>query len=565
MVYFFLVLNLEIVNSNFPTSYVKNNKIDVYKLINTFQQAFKIDILTPENIIKLGDLSQTNRLENNTLFSELVSLITWIIQTFLQLQPDLMPNLYNTNTVTELKWFEKIQLLVNHRLKRNTVSDVTFSIGHNNNFIDKDSVPGCSQSLYGRNKVQCILKFFKLVKTPTNLYVGNDLLTPLIRLTEIPVSPITHRHMHEFAEILGFSINEPLKETFLDKLRIMLASIPTPQYTTAYNTLQSILSTVVVPTSTSSTPLLPTPNSPTLTTLRGPISDDITLLNSIANIYRGMISNEQEIKRLKNQISSESIEKNHFLEFQAGLGNLETSIVNNLHGDELQSKSFNEKLNKVFDILDDLKLADTSVSSNVIEHIDKLSKELTELSTSNNYQIGRHTDDLVALGAEINSLKLGIDSSVQALNQDKEHFQSFVNPLLNLANDLEKINVKIQELEQKNNIFNNNLAHTDNLSLHVLSDQISQILLDMEKLKPSQNSFTSEATDFLLEDLVEEMRQFKLLLTKPQDSTFLREDLSNLKVESLKLFSADQRIIVIEINYFDDKSEEVFFFSNFHL
>ena len=76
MVYFFLVLNLEIVNSNFPTYYVKNNKIDVYKLINTFQQAFKIDILTPENILKLGDLSQTNRLANNTLFSELVSLIT---------------------------------------------------------------------------------------------------------------------------------------------------------------------------------------------------------------------------------------------------------------------------------------------------------------------------------------------------------------------------------------------------------------------------------------------------------------------------------------------------------
>ena len=215
-----------------------------------------------------------------------------------------------------------------------------------------------------------------------------------------------------------------------------------------------------------------------------------------------MISNEQEINLLKKQISSELIEKNRFLELQAGLGNLETSIVNNLHGDELHSKSFNEKLNKVFDLLDDLKLADTSVSSNVIEHIEKLSKELTELSTSNNYQIGRHTDDLVALGAEINSLKLGIDSSVQALNQDKEHFQSFVNPLLNLANDLEKINVKIQELEQKNNIFNKNLAHTDNLSLHVLSDQISQILLDMEKLKPSQNSFTSDATDFLLEDLV---------------------------------------------------------------
>ena len=109
------------------------------------------------------------------------------------------------------------------------------------------------------------------------------------------------------------------------------------------------------------------------------------------------------------------------------------------------------------------------------------------------------------------------------------------------------------------------MADTDILSLHVLSDQISQILRDMEKLKPSQNSFTSEATDFLLEDLVEEMRQFKLLLTKPQDSTFLREDLSNLKVESLKLFSDDQGIIVIEINYFDDKSEEVFFFSNFHL
>ena len=109
------------------------------------------------------------------------------------------------------------------------------------------------------------------------------------------------------------------------------------------------------------------------------------------------------------------------------------------------------------------------------------------------------------------------------------------------------------------------MAQTDNLSLHVLSDQISQILLDMEKLKPSQNSLTSEATEFLLEDLVKEMRQFKLLLTKPQDSTFLREDLSNLKVESLKLFSDEQGIIVIEINYFDDKSEEVFFFSNFHL
>ena len=176
MVYFFLVLNLEIVNSNFPTYYVKNNKIDVYKLINTFQQAFKIDILTPENIIKLSDLGQTNRLANNTLFSELVSLITWIIQTFLQLQPDLLPNLYNTNTVTELKWFEKIQLLRVNRLKREDLSNlqVIFSIGHDNNFIDKDSVPGCSQSLYGRNKVQCILKFFKLVKTPTNLYVGNE-------------------------------------------------------------------------------------------------------------------------------------------------------------------------------------------------------------------------------------------------------------------------------------------------------------------------------------------------------------------------------------------------------
>ena len=103
MVYFVLVLNLEVSNSNFPTSYIKNNKIAVYKTLSTFQQAFKIDILSTEKLLRLRDINQTNRTENNTLFSELVSLVTWIINTFQQLQTDLLPHLYNANSLTELK------------------------------------------------------------------------------------------------------------------------------------------------------------------------------------------------------------------------------------------------------------------------------------------------------------------------------------------------------------------------------------------------------------------------------------------------------------------------------
>ena len=47
---------------------------------------------------------------------------------------------------------------------------------------------------------------------------------------------------------------------------------------------------------------------------------------------------------------------------------------------------------------------------------------------------------------------MGIDSSVQALNQDKDNFQTFVNPLLNLSTDLETLNKKIPELEHNNSI-----------------------------------------------------------------------------------------------------------------
>ena len=88
--------------------------------------------------------------------------------------------------------------------------------------------------LVGKNRIQGLKKFIKLVKKPTASFIGIELIDPLISYLNLPISPLKNSDIKQFAALLGFNLRGPtineerlnkvitLKTTLLMKIYLIL-------------------------------------------------------------------------------------------------------------------------------------------------------------------------------------------------------------------------------------------------------------------------------------------------------------------------------------------------------
>ena len=66
------------------------------------------------------------------------------------------------------------------------------SIGKNDDYIDTSSIIGCSSEVeFNKRKVGCLKRFLNLVKHPVTDYLGSDLIFPMLKLIDLPISKIS--------------------------------------------------------------------------------------------------------------------------------------------------------------------------------------------------------------------------------------------------------------------------------------------------------------------------------------------------------------------------------------
>ncbi len=93
--------------------------------------------------------------------------------------------------------------------------------------------------MFGKNKIQCLKKFIKLVKKPTASFIGIELIDPLISYLNLPISPLKNADIKEFAALLGFNLRGPnINEELLNKVIALKTSLPTG-YSRVFRSIQT--------------------------------------------------------------------------------------------------------------------------------------------------------------------------------------------------------------------------------------------------------------------------------------------------------------------------------------
>ncbi len=110
-----------------------------------------------------------------------------------------------------------------HQISKRTTDPGQFkgfkSIGKNNEYINLSSVIGCSSTIeYNKRKISCLKKFLKLVKQPVRLFLGSDLIYPMLVLIDLPISKINAQDQSELKVLMGINENTNLIEYLRGKL-----------------------------------------------------------------------------------------------------------------------------------------------------------------------------------------------------------------------------------------------------------------------------------------------------------------------------------------------------------
>ena len=110
-----------------------------------------------------------------------------------------------------------------HQVSKRTTDPGQFegfkSIGKNNEYINLTSVIGCSSIVeYNKRKISCLKKFLKLVKQPVRLFLGSDLIYPMLVLIDLPISKINAQDQSELKVLMQIHENTNLIEYLRGKL-----------------------------------------------------------------------------------------------------------------------------------------------------------------------------------------------------------------------------------------------------------------------------------------------------------------------------------------------------------
>ena len=535
--------------NTFPT-FATSDLVKVYTKISTFRQTLAIDFLNHKDDLSIIRVSLeqifTNTLDKSRI-SILFKLINWITNFFEQIdnskpltnienEPLVEIDIYDQLRVATFEYFET--------RKKRTNPEFMDSIGENGGLIHKSSVVGCSDTLaYGKNRVQCLKKYIKLVKRPTIEYIGLDFLEPLIGLLNRAVPVLKNTDIHEFATIFGFTLRGPnIKEELLNKLIAVKSKIPTQLYLELYQTrnaysLEPDISTVS-PENPVSNPVTSLPNLDT--TESSSITVPLTNLNTEYERFGFLLNeireNEDDIKKLTKNINDleQASGRDRLLKIDRELSALASKIDSKLKDNNIE-EDFNAKLLLLTSKLDELDLSDSAnVNAVLRSKIEEFEKVLSQMLENNQAKTTTQNNDLMMLKNDINAIKAGLNNAIAMFNDEKNKLQMLLSPLNKLSSDVESMKLKLQTLEstqsQNTNIQSNTRNAHQIISMSLLVDTINNLIIKCEHIK--------------------------LLLSKPKESNLIP---SFLKNEQLKYvyFSHDvPNIFVIDWEYYDDKIDQ---------
>ena len=564
---FFFVLLLLGLGNPFPTFFT-SDLVKVYTKISKFQQTIAIDLLNNKDdlpIVKLT-LEQilTSNLENSRI-SILFQLISWIVKFFERVAIAKPKPTFNGKEIQEISIYNKLRTAtlqyVNNR-ERKSVPEFLDSIGEDGKFIDKTKIVGCSNSiLFGKNKIQCLKKFIKLVKKPTASFIGIELIDPLISYLNLPISPLKNADIKEFAALLGFNLRGPnINEELLNKVIALKTSLPTAEYLEVYRQQTTVpghtLTGNLELETTQPTPVSVQPNTqlntntdsdtniitPGTDHLQSDTTSDENLPNpydpneSFKFLLSEIAQNEQDIARLKtnlqtleNNAGNENLEKIR-LELSE-LSNKIEEILNDGHNNE---EEYNGKLILLNGKLEELNLADAAnVNTQLKTKVNELEEALAKMLEANHVKTTNQNEVLNTLKNDINGIKQALANSITMFNNDKDKLQVIFEPLNKLSEDVENLKLKLQD-------FNVNSVPTT-----------------ITETNTNARNINMKATLLhVINNLIIECEHIKLLLSKPKESKYIPEFLNDKQIKYVQFSTVVPNIFEIEWDYYDGLTEE---------
>ena len=300
--------------------------------------------------------------------------------------------------------------------------------------------------MVGKNKIQCLKKFIKLVKKPTASFIGIELIDPLISYLNLPISPLKNADIKEFAALLGFNLRGPnINEELLNKVIALKTSLPTAEYLEVYRQQTTVpghtLTDNLELETTQPTPVSVQPDTqlntnthsdtniitPGTDPLQSDTTSDVNLPNpydpndSFKFLLSEIAQNEQDIARLKtnlqtleNNAGNENLEKIR-LELSE-LSNKIEDILNDGHNNE---EEYNGKLILLNGKLEELNLADAAnVNTHLKTKVNELEEALAKMLEANHVKTTNQNEVLNTLKNDINGIKQALANSISMFNND---------------------------------------------------------------------------------------------------------------------------------------------------
>ena len=238
------------------------------------------------------------------------------------------------------------------------------SIGKNDDYIDTSSIIGCSSEVeFNKRKVGCLKRFLNLVKHPVTDYLGSDLIFPMLKLIDLPISKISAQDKLELGRLMGIDNTVNLVEFLRTKLLE-----PSEAYLNEKEKIEYLKQAALTPDqelNIQESTFLPTlifTTPPPVTTVQSDMPNveknqiDKDLLNEI-------VENENDIISLKNELEN----------YKSSISTLLTNYNN------MQLNKWNE-LNQKFSILNEENLGNEKGITNDLDHVNELRK-IEELMT----------------------------------------------------------------------------------------------------------------------------------------------------------------------------------------
>ena len=578
---------LLLINSSylFPT-FSQNELVKVYTKISDYRQTFTIDFLSNKDamaLIKVNLEQIFTSVIDKSLITMLFDLTNWITQFFERL--DSSNNQVNTiiEPQTEFNIYEKLDAAIkdynNNRIKRSNFEYLE-SIAENNEFVDKNKVVGCSNTvLYGQNRVACLKKYINLVKMPRTVYIGNEMMKALIAFLNKPIPILKARDAHDFGVLLNIPLNGPdVMQELFNKLQPLQARIPTPEYLLTYNSIYSISentptpSTVASNTQTSLRPITIT-NENIVTPETMHTDGQVTTLNQVTEpsiiyhtiepntedpnindltdptarflfVISEIKENELDITVLKESVTvlKELIENirsnvglNTLIKLESEFTELEKRIEERLNLGDNNEEDFNTKLHIITKKLDELDISDTAgINVQLRSKITELENILAQMLENNQAKNSAQNEDLILLKNDVDTIKKALSNSITVFNEEKTNLRRFLEPLNKLSTDVEKL---------KSTLNNWEIKQTQSSKPTDISNISSKTI---EKL------FLIDA----INKLIVECENIKLLLSKPKVSKYTPSLLYNSQIKYVYFTPRQPNLFVVDWKYYSDSEDE---------